>query len=371
MANKQDSAARRTRVMSDPNSVVFSGDGEPQTPRRIIERLSAMLEADELRPDTYSLGGNVEVFESQMAEELGKAAAIWMPTGTLANHIALRRHSGTNARVVLQEQSHIYQDEGDALARLSGLNAVPLAEGKPYFTALELQKAIDLSIRGRVLNPIGAVSIESPVRRRAGQIIPWNEMESVTKLCREAGIPVHLDGARLYMMAAATGITIKKYAGLFDSVYVSTWKYFGSPFGAILAGPTEFIEGMYHDRRMFGGGLPSAYIATALSMNGQDGFVARFGEALAKAKALFELINELSGVKIGQFEHGSNVFELQLGSSMDTDRFINSLLDSGISIPWPSVEWPIPLMHVNSSILRQSNSEILEAFSTAYESSRS
>ena len=357
--------------MSSHDSVVFSGDGEPQTPRTVIERLSAMLEADELRPDTYSLGGNVEAFERRMAEQLGKEAAIWMPTGTLANHLALRRHSGTKARVVLQEQSHIYQDEGDALARLSGLNAIPLAGGKPYFTASELQKAIDLSVTGRVLNPVGAVSIESPVRRQAGQMMPWNEMKSVTKLCREAGIPVHLDGARLYMMSAATGIAAKKYTELFDSVYVSSWKYFGSPFGAILVGPREFIEGMYHDRRMFGGGLPSAYIATALSMNGQDGFVERFGESLAKAKTLFVLIDELPGVKIGQFEHGSNVFELQLDSSMDTDRFIDSLLDSGISIPWPSVEWLVPLMHVNSSILRQSNNEILEAFAIASKISRS
>ena len=208
--------------MSSHDSVVFSGDGEPQTPRTVIERLSAMLEADELRPDTYSLGGNVEAFERRMAEQLGKEAAIWMPTGTLANHLALRRHSGTKARVVLQEQSHIYQDEGDALERLSGLNAIPLAGGKPYFTASELQKAIDLSVTGRVLNPIGAVSIESPVRRQTGQMMPWNEMKSVTKLCREAGIPVHLDGARLYMMSAATGIAVKKYTELFDSVYVST-----------------------------------------------------------------------------------------------------------------------------------------------------
>jgi threonine aldolase len=358
-------------LMSSPNSVVFSGDGEPQTPRAIIERLTALHEGGELHPDIYSLGGNVESFEHHMADELGKEAAIWMPTGTLANHLALRRHSRTKARVVLQEQSHIYQDAGDALTRLSGLSTIPLAAGKPYFTAEELQKAIVLSVTGRVLNSIGAVSIESPVRRQAGQVVPWGELDSVTKLCREAGIPVHLDGARLYMMSAATGIAIKKYTELFDSVYVSTWKYFGSPFGAILAGPREFIEGMYHDRRMFGGGLPSAYIATALAMNGQDGFIERFDESLAKAKTLFALINELPGVKIGQFEHGSNVFELQLDPPIDTDRFIDSLLDSGISIPWPSVEWPIPLMHVNSSILRQSDNEILEAFTTASSISRS
>jgi threonine aldolase len=78
-----------------------------------------------------------------------------------------------NARVALQEQSHIYQDEGDALSRLCGLNAVPLAENKSYFTADELKELLHLSATGRVLNPVGAVSIESPVRRQAGQVMPW------------------------------------------------------------------------------------------------------------------------------------------------------------------------------------------------------
>jgi len=363
--NQTDSAKRRLELVRAPESILFSGDGEPQSPESIVWRLNSMLASGDLRPDTYSLGGSVEAFEHRMADELGKKAAIWMPTGTLANHLALRRHSGTNARVVLQEQSHIYQDEGDALARLSGLNAIPLAKGKPYFTAAELQESLQSSVTGRVLNPVGAVSIESPVRRQAGQVVPWEEMQSITRLCRQAGIPVHLDGARLYMMSASTGIGIKEYSNLFDSVYVSTWKYFGSPFGAILAGASEFIEGMFHERRMFGGGLPSGYLATALSMNGMDGFVDRFSESLAKAKELFTNLNKLPGIKIHQFERGSNVFELRLDDEIDTDQFVESLLDFKIVIPWLKSEWPLPLLHVNSSIQRRSNDEIVEAFTSA------
>ena len=357
--NQTDLVRRRSELVRSPESIVFSGDGEPQSPEAIVGRLSSMLAAEDLHPDTYSLGGNVEEFE------LGKEAAIWMPTGTLANQLALRRHSGINARVVLQEQSHIYQDEGDALVRLSGLNAIPLAKDKPYFTATELQEALHRSVTGRVTNPVGAVSIESPVRRQAGQVVPWDEIQSIVRLCKKMDIPVHLDGARLYMMSASTGIGIKEYSELFDSVYVSTWKYFGSPFGAILAGTSEFIEGMFHDRRMFGGGLPSGYLATALSLDGMDGFVDRFSESLAKAKALFTSLNKLPGIEIHEFEHGSNVFELRLSNEIDTDQFIESLLDFKIVIPWLRNEWPLPLLHVNSSMLRRTNDEIVEAFSSA------
>ena len=102
----------------DPIEIVFAGDGEPHTPESTVERLNKLLAEGKLQPDKYSLGGTVEELETQMAAELGKQAAIWMPTGTMANILALRKHCGMNARVVLQDQSHIYQDEGDALSRL-------------------------------------------------------------------------------------------------------------------------------------------------------------------------------------------------------------------------------------------------------------
>ena len=151
---------------------------------------------------------------------------------------------------------------------------------------------------GRVPVKIGAVVIESPVRRKYGQIMPYEEMEEITTYCKEVGIPTHLDGARLYMMAAATGINPKSYVGLFDSVYVSLYKYFGAPYGAILAGKAEFIDGLYEDRRMFGGGLMSSYVAAALALRGIGIFEENFSQAMAKSKTLFEQLNNLDGVSV-------------------------------------------------------------------------
>ena len=211
MIKKPDLTDKATDQRNNPDAVVFAGDGEPQIPQSMVTRITGLLQSDKLQPDTYSIGGSVEMLETRIAKELGMEAAIWMPTGTLANQIALRHHCGTKSRIVLQEQSHIYHDEGDALVKLSGLNAIPLAYGQPYFSVDELRKALKEATSGRVLNPVGAVSIESPVRRQAGQVVPWNEMLSITNLCHEEGIPIHLDAARLYMMSAATGIDVKKY----------------------------------------------------------------------------------------------------------------------------------------------------------------
>lgn len=99
----QTSELTAADVMLNPNAVVFAGDGDPHTPRSTIDRLQRLLDEGKLQPDKYSLGGSVEEFENYMAAELGKEAAIWMPTGSMANILGLRRHAGTAARVVLQE----------------------------------------------------------------------------------------------------------------------------------------------------------------------------------------------------------------------------------------------------------------------------
>ena len=165
---------------------------------------------------------------------------------------------------------------------------MPLAPGRPHFTADELAEALGASTGGRVLNEVGAVMIESPVRRQSGRVVPIDVMRQVTQLCRERGIPTHLDGARLFMMAGATGIRAADYAALFDTTYVSLYKYFGAHFGAILCGSADFVDGLYHERRLFGGGLPASYFAAALALSGAQGFEERFGDAMDKAGRLFE-----------------------------------------------------------------------------------
>ena len=134
MIKKPGLADKTTDQRNNPDAVVFAGDGEPQIPQSMVTRITGLLQSDKLQPDTYSIGGSVEMLENRIAQEFGMEAAIWMPTGTLANQIALRHHCGTKSRIVLQEQSHIYHDEGDALVKLSGLNAIPLASGRPYFS---------------------------------------------------------------------------------------------------------------------------------------------------------------------------------------------------------------------------------------------
>lgn len=355
--------SKEARISDMENSIVFKGDGEPRTIESTYRQL-ANIDRSSVLSDTYSLGGSVEQLEQKFSETLGKESAIFMPTGTLANHIAVRRLCGNKPKVIVQEQSHLYQDTGDCVARLSSIMLIPLAPGRPYFTVDELTAYLDCSQDARVKSPIGAVILESPVRRQLGQIVPFDQMQAISNLCKNRGLPIHLDGARLYMMAAATGVSVKEYASLFDSVYVSLYKYFGAPFGAILVGTSEFTSDLYHERRMFGGSLYSSYLAAVLTLQGMEGFEERFGTAMKVASDLFTRINTLQDVEIKDFEHGSNIFTLGLASGINTDIFMRSLGSQSIFVEKQDGSGLINLT-VNTTILRRPLKDIFDAFKEA------
>ena len=353
------------------NTVIFRGDGEPKTPSTMLQRLAEFDQKFTLEDDSYSLGGNVEQLEKKCAEMLGKEAVVFMPTGTLANHLAIRKLCGVKPRAIVQEQSHLYNDSGDCVTQLSNINLVPLAKACPYFTLEALKAAVAQAETGRVVNPVGAVMVESPVRRQSGKIMPFDAMKAVTDYCRDKQIGSHLDGARLYMMSGTTGILPADYAALFDTVYVSLYKYFGAPFGAILAGTAEFTDGLYHDRRMFGGGLASANFAAALALRGIDGFEERFNRAMARATTLFDKINALEGINVERFEHGSNIFPLKLESDVDSKGFVKTLEEHSVSVSPPDGDHSRRIMlTVNPTILRQDIQCLRFAFERAIEKSQ-
>ena len=362
VAKATDAARPPAALPTAPDAVVFRGDGEPRIPGLMLERMREYEAATGYETDDFSRGGTVEILERRLAHVLGKEAAIFMPTGTLANHLAVRKLCESRRRAVVQEQGHLYNDTGDTLTSLSGINLVPLGPGRTSFSVDELERALERAETGRVANPVGAVVIESPVRRQAGQVVPFEEMQDIARLCRERNVGIHLDGARLFMMSAATGIGPAEYTGLFDTVYVSLYKYFGAPFGAILAGDAEFIDGMYNDRRMFGSGLASSALIAGLVLQGIDGFEERFASAMTQAAHLFEDLNALPEISIKPFAHGSNIFPMQLSPEIDVVGFASELATRGVYVyPQEQYRGNI-LLHVNTTVLRRGNDEITEAF---------
>src|SRR5215212_4959030 len=132
-------------------TVRLSGDGVGLTPPQYAALLTRLLDEKSMTPDSYSLGGIVEELETQCARILGKERAIFMPTGTLANHMAVRALAGGSSRVVVQEESHLYQDEGDCAQTLSNLTLMPLAAGRATFTGADLQRVLEQTKGARVV----------------------------------------------------------------------------------------------------------------------------------------------------------------------------------------------------------------------------
>jgi threonine aldolase len=207
--------------------------------------------------------------------------------------------------------------------------------------------------------------VESPVRRQAGRVVPFDQMTAISELCKERGVATHLDGARLYMMSAATGVSAKDYAALFDTVYVSLYKYFGAPFGAVLAGSSDFTTDLYHQRRMFGGGLYSAYLAAALALKGSEDFEDRFASAMKRASDLFTGMDEMPDISVRRIEHGSNIFPVELSAEVDIDAFIESLRGRAVFVYTADDDPSLIRLTVNTTILRRSTDELLDAFRDA------
>jgi threonine aldolase len=229
--------------MSGERIVQFRSDGLGLSPAEYARLLAEIAETRGIAVDDYSRGGIVAELEARMAELLGKEAAVFLPTGTLANHLAVRLLTRTGRRVLVQQESHLWNDEGDCAQTLSGLNLVPLAPGRASFTLAEVETAVAGAPEMRVAAPVGAISIETPVRRAAGEAFAPIEMRAISKFARERGIGLHLDGARLLLEAAYTGMAPANTAALFDTVYVSLWKYLNSASGSILAEPRNLPKG--------------------------------------------------------------------------------------------------------------------------------
>jgi threonine aldolase len=311
--------------------VHFRSDGIALSPIEYARLLARLAEDDGLAADEFSRAGIITTLEERMAALLGKEMAVFMPSGTLANHLALRLLAQRGHRVIVQRESHIYNDTGDCAQELSGLTLIPLAPERATFTLREVEAEVARAEEGRVSTPVGVISIECPVRRVLGEFFDFAEMQRIAAFARERRIGLHLDGARLFLASAYTRIAPASYAALFDTVYVSLYKYFNAAGGAVLAGPKQLLENLYHHRRMFGGSLRQAWPYAAVALHYLEGFDERFQQAVAAADTLFQALREHSDCEILRSPSATNVTRLRVRGG-DAASLPERLLARGIAI---------------------------------------
>ena len=344
-------------------AVNFIYDGSHLSPPEYAHLLGQIATAGPLRPDSYSNGGVVEELERVFARWLGTESAVFMPTGTLANHVALRELAGKQRRVIVQAESHIYNDSGDCAQQLSGLNLFPLAPGRVGFTLQEVEDAVRRSRSGRVETGVGVICIESPVRRMDDAVFGYDEMRRIAAFARNEGIRLHLDGARLFVESVHTGISPARYAELFDTVYVSLYKCFNSVSGAILAGTRDFTENLFHVRRMFGSGLPGAWPFAAVALEFVDDFLEQYASAWGKAEELFRALARHPAFRIEPIANGTHIVPVYV-SGTHPERFRERLAGQNIHLPQARRQGGFWL-RVNPSLNRMSAEDAARAFMAA------
>ena len=345
--------------------VSLAGDGIGLSPRGYSSLLDELTRRLEVREDNYLLGGEVERFEQHWAALLGKEAAVFMPSGTLANQLALRAVAGHRRRVIVPEMSHVYNDTGDACQTLSRLTLIPLAPGAASFTRADVEAVLGRTASGRVAADVGAILIESPIRRLSGQMFDWDEAKRITAFARERGIGTHLDGARLFIASAYTGISPAEYAAPFDTVYVALWKYFNSGIGAILAGPKQVLDGMFHVRRMFGGNLAVGWPAALVARHYMDGFLDRLKSAVRISEDFYTAIARHPRVSVSRIPNGTNVTRLALKGA-NVAAVGKKLLERDIRMPGGAPDGMVTL-RVNETWNRTSGADLAAAFEQALE----
>lgn len=280
--------------------------------KREVEVLQEAFAAVEgsLNSDMYGKGEVIEDFQAEMAEVLGKEAAVFFPSGTMAQQIALRIWSDRkeNKRVAYHPLCHLEIHEQDGLKELHHLEPILLADRDRLITLADVQT---------VEGPFACLLLELPQREIGGQLPPYEELEAISAYCREQGIRLHLDGARLFEALPYYGKTAAEVCSLFDSVYISFYKGIGGIAGAVLAGPVDFTEESKIWKRRHGGDLISLYPYIIPARHYYRQRVGKMAQYYEEAKELAALFNGCQLTATLPQLPVSNMFHVHVGLPKD------------------------------------------------------
>jgi threonine aldolase len=259
--------------------------------------------------DQYGEDPTVNALQERVADLLGKPAALFMPSGTMANQVALKLLTRPGDDVLVGEESHVVWHESGAAAANSGVQFTTLGKGG-LFTADDLRAA--RKPPGHVVfPPTTLVAIENTHNRGGGVVFPQDEVESICATARELGLRTYLDGARLFNTSAASGLGLAELAHPFDVVSVALSKGLGCPVGSVIAGSADDMLRAVRARRMFGGALRQAGILAAAGLFALDHGLDRLAEDHANARLIAGRIADTPAViDLGTVQTNIVIFRL-------------------------------------------------------------
>ncbi len=297
----------------------------------------AMAEA-EVGDDVMGEDPTVRRLEDRTAALLGKPAALFMPSGTMANQIAIGLHGKPGDELLCDTTAHVYLWEGGGIARLWGITPRTI---EPAHGLLGLD-----DLRGKIrpddmhYAQTRLVCLENTHNRRGGRVHPLPAVAEVAGWARAHHLKMHLDGARLMNAVVASGIAADEWARYFDSVSICFSKGLGAPIGSALAGPTEFIDEARRLRKVLGGGMRQAGIVAAAALYALDHHVDRLAEDHENAQILAATVEDTPGLSLETGPVETNLVWISVDPTLGTARSIADQLKADgvlVSVLGPQV----------------------------------
>ena len=279
--------------------------------------------------DVFGEDPTVNALQEKVAAVLGKEKAIYVPSGTMGNQTAIKAHTEPGDEVILEREAHIFNYETVAPAMVSNVQIYPIEGKRGVFTAEQVKRAI--RPKAYYMPRTRLICVENTHNRAGGTIFPLDEMKRIRELALDAGIRMHLDGARIWNACVETRIEPKEYAKYFDSVSVCFSKGLGAPVGSAVAGDAEFIERVRRYRKIYGGGMRQAGIIAAGALYALEHNIPRLKADHEKAKFLAREVIKLKSLEIDLSSVQTNIVIINVEKTgKSPGEIIQTLRQNGV-----------------------------------------
>jgi len=293
--------------------------------------MRAAMAAAEVGDDVYSEDPTVNRLQERAAEIFCKEAALFVPSGTMGNQTAIRVHTSPGQEVITEQHAHIYEFEMAAMSAISGVLARPVPAPDGILDWERIRPAIRPKIYYRAQT--GLIALENTNNMAGGTVYTAKQIEDICAHAHEAGLPVHLDGARIFNAAIALRETVADLARSCDSVMFCLSKGLGAPVGSMLVGSEEFVGRARSVRKMLGGGMRQAGVLAAAGLIALEKMPARLHEDHDNAQLLANLLKEIPELDLEPEKVRTNILMVGISrTGFDSERLAALLRESGVLV---------------------------------------
>ena len=303
-------------------------DLRSDTVTRPTPEMRAAMASAEVGDDVYGEDPTVNLLESRAAAVFGREAALFVPTGTMGNQIAIRLLTQPGQEIICESRAHILDYEMATAAVFSGclIRAVPTERGT--FTWNDIEPVIYK--RGSFRAATGLIEIENTANLTGGRCTPLPVMEEIWDHAKERKLPVHLDGARIFNASVALGVDVKTLTRGFDTIMFCLSKGLGAPVGSMVVGSADLMEQARIYRKALGGGMRQAGVLAAAGLIALEEMPARLHQDHANARLLAETLSNIEGVSIDLDAVETNIVIFRVTGTLSASELVARLKARGV-----------------------------------------